>query len=199
VLANRSLIALCFLCGMWSNPAKAVLFVSVVLLLIFAFCERTMCSAKRIPSEYTSATSSSSRCWFNAALGGSESRCCVTVALDRTRDKFRNTNEGTCRRHLSYGAGYKMQASLAAVSAALGFLAAWTSWDWRWIVGAVLILANWPFTLIGMMPINHKLKTTVETDAGPTSRAMLVSWGQLHAVRTVLGVTTTVAYLWALH
>jgi hypothetical protein len=49
VLANRSLIALCFLCGMWSNPAKAVLFVSVVLLLIFAFCERTDVFGKTYP------------------------------------------------------------------------------------------------------------------------------------------------------
>jgi hypothetical protein len=40
-----------------------------------------------------------------------------------------------------------------------------------------LIFANWPFTLIGIMPTNHKLKAIAEIDAGPTSRAMLVSWG----------------------
>ena len=98
----------------------------------------------------------------------------------------------------SYDAGYTMQASLVAVSGALGLFAAWTSGDWRWIVGAVLILAIWPFTLIAIMPTNHKLKAVAEIDAGPMSRAMLVSWGRLHAVRTVLGLTATLAYLWVL-
>jgi Anthrone oxygenase len=99
----------------------------------------------------------------------------------------------------SYDAGYLMQATLAAVSAALGFVAAWINRDWRWIVGALLILANWPYTLIGIMPTNNRLKATAESDAGPTSRALLVSWGRLHAVRTVLGIAATLAYLWALN
>lgn len=98
----------------------------------------------------------------------------------------------------SYDAGYLMQATLATLSAALGFLAAWINRDWRWIVGALLILANWPYTLIGIMPTNNRLKATAESDAGPTSRALLVSWGRLHAVRTVLGIAATLAYLWAL-
>jgi hypothetical protein len=51
--------------------------------------------------------------------------------------------------------------------------------------------------LIGIMPTNNKLKAIPETDAGATSRALLVSWGRLHAVRTVLGIAATLAYLWA--
>jgi len=97
----------------------------------------------------------------------------------------------------SYDAGYTMQATLAAASAALGLLAAWSGEDWRWIVGAVLIFANWPYTLIAIMPTNNRLKAIAETDAGPASRALLVSWGQLHAVRTALGIVATLAYLWA--
>jgi hypothetical protein len=99
----------------------------------------------------------------------------------------------------SYAAGYTMQATLAVASGALGLLAWWMSADWRWIVGAALIVANWPFTLIVIMPTNHKLKAIAESDAGPQSRAMLETWGQLHAVRTVLGCAATLAYLWALN
>ena len=98
----------------------------------------------------------------------------------------------------SYAAGYTMQSSLAAASGVLGLVAAWMTKDWRWIAGAILILANWPYTLIGIMPTNHKLKAIAEADAGPPSRAMLETWGRLHAVRTALGFASTLFYLWAL-
>lgn len=99
----------------------------------------------------------------------------------------------------SYAAGYTMQATLAVASGGFGLLAAWVTKDWRWIVGAFLIVANWPYTLIGIMPTNHRLNAIAENDAGPQSRAMLESWGRLHAVRTALGGLATAAYLWALN
>ena len=99
----------------------------------------------------------------------------------------------------SYDAGYMMQASLAVASAVLGFFAAWSTGDWRWIIGAVLILANWPYTLLVIMPTNQKLKAIAEGDAGPASRILLVSWAKLHAVRTALGIAAALAYLWALN
>ena len=97
----------------------------------------------------------------------------------------------------SYAAGYTMQASLVAASGLLGLLAAWTTQNWHWIVGAAVILANVPFTLTGIMPTNHKLEAIPIADAGPKSRALLVLWGKLHAIRTLLGVSATLAYLWA--
>ena len=98
----------------------------------------------------------------------------------------------------SYDAGYTMQASLVAASGILGLLATWTGQNWHWLVGAALMLANVPYTFIGIMPTNHKLKAMSEADAGPNSRAMLVLWGRLHAIRTLLGISATLAYLWAL-
>ena len=99
----------------------------------------------------------------------------------------------------SYARGFAMQASCAVISGALGLLAAWQTSDWRWIVGAVLILANWPFTLIAIMPTNNALKATPEAQAGPQTRALMLSWGRLHAVRTALGVAATLSFLWALN
>ncbi|HEX7110741.1 MAG TPA: DUF1772 domain-containing protein [Aestuariivirga sp.] len=97
----------------------------------------------------------------------------------------------------SYARGKFMQAGLAMISSILGLFVAWQSGDWRWIVGAFLILANWPFTLLGIAPTNKMLNAIAANDASPTSRALVEKWGRLHAVRTVLGIAATLAYLWA--
>ena len=99
----------------------------------------------------------------------------------------------------SYAKAYTMQSGLAMVSGALGVLAAWQAGDWRWIAGAVLILANWPYTLLVIAPVNSKLNDVSANDSGPGSRALLEKWGQLHAVRSALGIAAVIAFLWTLN
>jgi hypothetical protein len=98
----------------------------------------------------------------------------------------------------SYARGFAMQASLAVVAGVLGLVTSWQTGDWRWVIGAVLILANWPYTLLGIMPTNNRLKAIAAGAAGPQSRTLIETWGRLHAVRTALGVAASLAYLWAL-
>ena len=99
----------------------------------------------------------------------------------------------------SYARGYVMQASPAAASGMLGLLAGWMNCDWHWVLGAVLILANWPYTLLGMMPTNRKLDAITPSDADRVAVALLERWGRLHAVRTALGLAAVAAYVWALN
>ncbi len=69
--------------------------------------------------------------------------------------------------------------------------------DWRWCIGALVMLSNWPYTLLVIMPTNNRLNATAGGDAA--TRALIVRWGQLHAVRTALGIAGTLAYLWAIY
>jgi Anthrone oxygenase len=99
----------------------------------------------------------------------------------------------------SYQRGLNMQATFALVSGLLGLAAWWLTRDWRWTVGAVLILANWPYTLLGIKPTNARLMAIPDERADANARQLIERWGQLHAVRTVLGIVATLAYTWALN
>jgi hypothetical protein len=99
----------------------------------------------------------------------------------------------------SYKRGFMMQASLAVVSGVFGIIAFIMTYDWRWLVGAALILANWPYTLLIIMPTNRQLDATAPETADSQTRGLILQWGRLHAVRGALGVLAVAAYLWALH
>ncbi len=94
----------------------------------------------------------------------------------------------------SYARGFAMQASLALVSALAGFLVSWITRDWRWALGALLILANWPYTLLVILPVNKRLEATPEDRANGETRALIRRWGTLHTGRSALGLAATVVY-----
>jgi hypothetical protein len=97
----------------------------------------------------------------------------------------------------SYAHGFAMQASLALASALFGLLAFWFTRDWRWFAGAVLIFANWPYTLLAILPLNKRLEMTPVDKASAETRALIETWGKLHAGRSALGIAATLVYLWA--
>lgn len=99
----------------------------------------------------------------------------------------------------SYERGAIMQASLAIISGVLGIIAFIVSYDWRWLVGAALILAPWPYTMLIIMPTNRILKSTQPSQASDQTRGLLVQWGRLHMGRSALGLMAVAAFLWAKH
>ena len=97
----------------------------------------------------------------------------------------------------SYRRGAAMQAPLALLGCLLGVMAWWQTSQVGFLIGAVAIIAPWPWTLIGIKPTNDALLATEVDRAGPQTRALVVKWGALHGVRTVLGALATLAFLWA--
>lgn len=98
----------------------------------------------------------------------------------------------------SYKRGLAMQASLAVVGALLGVLAYISGGSWRWLAGTALLIANWPYTLLIIMPMNKQLASIAMESAGEQTRALIEIWGRLHMVRSFLGVAAAAVFLWAL-
>lgn len=88
-----------------------------------------------------------------------------------------------------------MQSVLAVTSAVAGFKAAKVArgQDARWIWGSGLMATVLPYTVITMMSTNKKL-LDADKGNGETTDA-LIKWGKLHAVRSVLGLVATGAYM----
>ncbi len=97
----------------------------------------------------------------------------------------------------SYKRATVMQASLAVVAAVAGGARGIQTHHWLWLVGAVAILAVVPFTLLVIYPTNHKLLDPARDLASEETRHLLESWGQLHAVRSALGLVALVLYVGA--
>jgi hypothetical protein len=97
----------------------------------------------------------------------------------------------------SYKRGFAMQAPLAVIGCIFGLIAWWHIRELGFLVGAVLMIANLPWTLLAILPTNKALMAIDPTEPTPQTRALIVKWGTLHAVRSVLGSLATIAFLWA--
>jgi hypothetical protein len=85
---------------------------------------------------------------------------------------------------------YRRAATLQVALAVLGTLASLWSW-WQgagllWLASAVLLFAVIPFTVLVIMPVNHRLLAPGRNPEAPDTEALLRRWGPLHTVRTVL-------------
>ena len=97
----------------------------------------------------------------------------------------------------AYKRGYMMQASLAIVGGLVGLVAYLSTLDWRWLLGAIVLLANWPYTIFIIMPTNRRLMDTPPEGATTETRRIIERWGILHAGRSGLGLVATLIFLWA--
>jgi hypothetical protein len=98
-----------------------------------------------------------------------------------------------------FGPSYRRAAVMQVIlafSATVGGVGAWyLGAPVAWLVGAVLILAVVPFTLIAILPTNKRLLDPALDRGSPEAHRLLVTWGRLHAVRSVLSLLASVVFL----
>jgi hypothetical protein len=95
----------------------------------------------------------------------------------------------------SYKRATLLQAPLAVLSLLTGVLA-WLFGAGRlWLIAAVCIGLVVPFTLLVIVRTNNRLLEAGRDLASDETRALLVRWGTLHAVRTWLSLMAFIADL----
>lgn len=86
----------------------------------------------------------------------------------------------------SYHRATVMQASLAVTGCLMALWSSWTLGD-AWIgVGGVCLGAVVPFTLVVILPTNRQLLDPSLDPGGTKATELLVRWGRLHAIRSIL-------------
>ena len=95
----------------------------------------------------------------------------------------------------SYHRAVVMQASLAIVGTLCG-LVSWQlgSGPW-WLVGALLIFAVIPVTFIIIFPTNRLLLAPGRDLSSAETRALLIKWGHLHAIRSGLSLIASTIFI----
>ena len=96
----------------------------------------------------------------------------------------------------SYKRATWLQAPLAVVSFCAGAAVWFAGAGVAWLVAAALIGVVVPFTFIGIMPTNHRLLSSSLDLHSPEARELLVRWGYLHGVRTLLSLCAAALYTW---
>ena len=95
----------------------------------------------------------------------------------------------------SYHRATMMQVPLALTGCASGLLSAWLLGD-AWVaLGAILLGAVVPFTLVVILPTNKQLVDPGLEPHGQRARVLLVRWGRLHAVRTLASIAAFLIFL----
>ncbi|MFY9877222.1 MAG: DUF1772 domain-containing protein [Rhodomicrobium sp.] len=98
----------------------------------------------------------------------------------------------------SYKRGFAMQATLALLGFACGVMAWTQTGEARFLYGALILVANWPWTLLAIRPTNNKLMAMEPSKNDPQIRALVQRWGWLHAVRSGLGLMAAVVFFLSL-
>ena len=117
--------------------------------------------------------------------------CYINVAEHPARMRL-PTQYAVLQWRPSYARGFAMQATLAVIGGCAAMWQYYATGHIAWLVGGVLLLANWPYTLLVIMPTNHKLEAE-GAEMSAQAVGLLRRWNRLHTVRTGLSLLAVCA------
>lgn len=101
-----------------------------------------------------------------------------------------------------FAQSYRRSARLQSALASLCFIAAvWAAFQGAGhgvFVAAILMVAVVPYTLLVILPTSERLLNPALNPGSPEAATLLKRWGRLHAVRTVLGLSSYLILLQAI-
>jgi hypothetical protein len=106
---------------------------------------------------------------------------------------------GTAAALTEFVPSYRRAAIMQGALAAAGLVSATAAWlsgsSLGWLIGGVVLGAVIPFTLIVILPVNKQLLDSAVKNDSELASKLLVRWGRLHAVRSLLGLTSFLIFL----
>ena len=92
----------------------------------------------------------------------------------------------------SYPKAAKLQVFLALAGSLLATITYFSNGQTMWLMAALFLFINFPYTVIFLLPTNEML---YKTDEEKTVKQLLERWGQRHFLRTCLSFVSTIIIL----
>ncbi|MBV9287935.1 MAG: DUF1772 domain-containing protein [Hyphomicrobiales bacterium] len=93
--------------------------------------------------------------------------------------------------------GVALLAAFALAAALAGFIAWFESEDIRWVFGALMAIATWPYAFFVMAPLNNQILSLRGQDVA-AAKALIRQWGLIESGFAAIGVVAVAFFLWAL-
>jgi hypothetical protein len=93
--------------------------------------------------------------------------------------------------------GVALLLAFSLVAAAAGFIAYFGSQDVRWVFGALIVIASWPYAFFVMAPLNNQILSLRGRDVA-AAQALIRQWGLIETGFAGIGVLAVAMFLWVL-
>jgi hypothetical protein len=94
--------------------------------------------------------------------------------------------------------GFALFGGIAVLAALSGLAAFSHGSDIRFLIGALLVLASWPYTYFVIVPLNNRLLAAGAARPDADAREIVTFWGQLEWGLFALGAASVAVFAWTL-